>query len=347
MKVLHVVHNVDGYSGASIQALNLANNIKDIGISQALFCTSKVIVYSSSDFKVYSPYMPIFKLLSFIVCLIKERPRIVHFHGADFLLLLTAKIFLRKVYWKTTLLGGDDFDALTSIGGIKSRLKRRLFQLIDINNALTDVIASINRKYLPEHKVIVVPNGVYIPRAVGFKKERLAIIVAAIIQRKKIIECINVYEEELMKHGYRLEIIGPCDEGLDGFEQSYVEDVQARLNDNVVYLGKMGVEELREKYERASVLIHLSEKEGFPNVVLEAMAYGLFVIASDLDGLSDKLFLDEYAGVNYAVGDVINGSLLALIEQRLNNGTYVANIINNYSFKVVAEKTCEVYKLMD
>jgi glycosyltransferase involved in cell wall biosynthesis len=57
------------------------------------------------------------------------------------------------------------------------------------------------------------------------------------------------------------------------------------LNDAVKFVGS--VEDMPPVYQQASIFVLTSECEGSPNVVLEAMASGLPVIATKVGGVSD------------------------------------------------------------
>jgi glycosyltransferase involved in cell wall biosynthesis len=70
---------------------------------------------------------------------------------------------------------------------------------------------------------------------------------------------------------------------------------------NVHYLGEVkNSNELKEIYDRHDVLLNPSISEGMPNVILEAMARGLSVIASDVGATA--LLVNENTGVLIAPG---------------------------------------------
>lgn len=83
--------------------------------------------------------------------------------------------------------------------------------------------------------------------------------------------------------GYRLAIIG------DGPERSRLQVLAQRLgvSDRVVFTGRVAQKNLPAYYSAASALILASSREGWPNVLLEAMACGTPVVASNVGGVPE------------------------------------------------------------
>lgn len=71
------------------------------------------------------------------------------------------------------------------------------------------------------------------------------------------------------------------------------------LRDRVIFSGLLSQEELAHVYRRAEVLCVPSivtadgDRDGLPNVILEAMAYGVPVVASNLPGISEAVVHGE------------------------------------------------------
>lgn len=92
----------------------------------------------------------------------------------------------------------------------------------------------------------------------------------------------------------------PAELGLlgDGEEMPQLVKLSRALGvqDRVVFHGWLGREDLLEQYRRAHLFVCCSRKEGFGKVIIEAMAFGLPVIASDV-GVSRFLVNPPECGV--------------------------------------------------
>lgn len=118
------------------------------------------------------------------------------------------------------------------------------------------------------------------------------------------------------------------------------------LQERVEFLGY--VDNLVEQYEKADLVILPSLKEGTPNVVLEAYAYGRPVIVSNIESEKDVVRNDHLRfGLNGT--DEINKCIEYI--QGLSNKEYtdliVRNrqfVINNYSIDRMNERFYKVLR---
>ena len=83
--------------------------------------------------------------------------------------------------------------------------------------------------------------------------------------------------------GLRLDIVG------DGPERQKLEQLARNLGvaDRVRLIGRVAHERMPEVYSAADLLVLASEREGWPNVLLEAMACGTPVVATRVSGASE------------------------------------------------------------
>lgn len=96
---------------------------------------------------------------------------------------------------------------------------------------------------------------------------------------------------------------------------------ELRLGDRVVFLGPLSESEVRAEYEQADVFalpcrkLANGDQDGLPNVVLEAMAHGLPVVSTRLDGITEAID-DEDSGLLADQDDPagLAGKLARLIE---------------------------------
>ena len=64
---------------------------------------------------------------------------------------------------------------------------------------------------------------------------------------------------------------------------------QLHVNDRVIFTGVLDQDSLRARYRAADALILMSEREGMPNVILESLACGTPVLATNVGGIPELL----------------------------------------------------------
>ncbi|HUV84383.1 MAG TPA: glycosyltransferase, partial [Methanosarcinales archaeon] len=104
--------------------------------------------------------------------------------------------------------------------------------------------------------------------------------IGSIHLRKNLMTLIRVFKSsDLFKEGFKLVIAG----NKEGKRQNHYLELRAlaerlELSDSIVFLGNVDYEEVQHLYNCARCMISLSEYEGFPQVFLEAMTFGVPVI---------------------------------------------------------------------
>ena len=88
------------------------------------------------------------------------------------------------------------------------------------------------------------------------------------------------------------------------------------MEKRVIFLGSISQKELAQYYGASDVLVLASSREGWANVLLEAMACGTPIVASHVGGLPDVVNAFE-CGILVPPRDP--GALSAAIEQMLLN----------------------------
>ncbi len=157
----------------------------------------------------------------------------------------------------------------------------------------------------PDLKFTTIPNGVdleeFRPADDGEHEGPLRLLfVSRLIERKGLQYLIPALGQ-LRREGYdfRLRIVG------DGPMRARVETLVAKAGivDRVRMDGNIAHKDLPEVYQDADVFVLPSLSEGMPNVVLEAGASGLSMIATDVPG-SHELVVEGDNGRLVRVGDV-------------------------------------------
>lgn len=147
---------------------------------------------------------------------------------------------------------------------------------------------------------IVLPNPLRpLPTpAAAAARETLVIAVGRLDQRKGVDVVIRAFAEALRQHpGWTLALLGdgPLGDELRALAVSL--GVAARVQ----FVGH--VEHVEAWYARASILAHGSRVEGFPNVLLEAMAMGVCVVSADCPHGPAELIADGENGFLVPVDD--------------------------------------------
>ncbi|MDT3275662.1 glycosyltransferase family 4 protein [Shewanella sp. SP2S2-4] len=344
MRVIHYVHSFGGYSGATKQAISLSIELDKMGCKQ-IFISESVGRERKKNESNECIFLngTILGIIKFIYQLIIFRPDLVHFHGASFKYLLFSSIF-SKVYWKTTLNGDDDFDSLIhNSTGLKSIIKRKLLSLIDLNNSLTFQNYIINSKYLAKEKIVTIPNGVFFSDNINYEKEKVILVIATIIPRKRVLESISFYKKNFENKGYKLYIIGPYNDSfLDGYNSDYARVCLSYKSGNIIFTGKLESCQVQAYLQKASHLILFSLQEGMPNVVLEALSFGVIPIVTSMGGVSEEMLSPPLVGIIIEDKDLHN--VFELPESNLLTFNNCRNhIYKNFSIEKIAIRTYEAY----
>lgn len=104
-------------------------------------------------------------------------------------------------------------------------------------------------------------------------------------------------------------------------------------------------------YENADLFIHSSKSEGCPNVVLEAMACGVPVLATNTGGTPE--IINHNTGRLFEYKDVANlaNMILELIENETLRDELVINahnyILKNHTYKNLANKFISILKIIE
>lgn len=172
---------------------------------------------------------------------------------------------------------------------------RRAAKVILIDAATFDAV----RRAEPCVKTALIPNCVEIdslpqvvPREAGV---RTALFLGWVVPTKGVGELVEAWNQ-LNPPGWRLDIVGP----VDG---SYRDALLAgRDAASIRFVGQVPHEEAMRRMAICDVFVLPSYTEGFPNVVVEAMALGRPIVASDVGAIPEMLA--EGAGVLVKSRDV-------------------------------------------
>jgi glycosyltransferase involved in cell wall biosynthesis len=224
----------------------------------------------------------------------------------------------------------------------KTPRRRHLIKALDRATRVFSVSDSLRRHVVSlganSDKINVVGNGVDIHRfyqlpcsdarkKLGLPEHaRVLITVGGLVERKgfhRVIELLpeirKVYPEILYL------IVGGASAEGDWSEHLKQMVNELRVSDNVKFLGVVSPDELNIFLSAADIFVLPTRNEGWANVILEAMACGLPVIATDVGGNSEVICRQELGAI---VPFEDREALKIAILDALNNDWDADTIIN-------------------
>jgi glycosyltransferase involved in cell wall biosynthesis len=175
--------------------------------------------------------------------------------------------------------------------------------------------------------VCAIPYGIDVPAEVGAEDSDAPVLYAGRLSPEKNIDVIAAATEGL-----------PRIVAGDGPLRPLLPDT----------LGFVPPQDLAALYDRAGVVVLVSQMEGLPNVVLEAMAHGKTVVATPVGGIP-TLIEDGVTGLLVPAGDAV--ALRAAIDRvradaalrRHIGATARARVASYCSWSSVTARTMQVY----
>ncbi|HEV7322807.1 MAG TPA: glycosyltransferase family 4 protein [Ensifer sp.] len=288
------------------------------------------------------------------VCLAAwRRPDVLHIHaiGPALMTPLARMLGLKVVVTHH----GYDYDRQKWGGFARRTLKLGEFLGMRFSNGRVAISRDIAQTMRARHHVsmTLVPNGVGITppsgntgilAEFGLERRHYILLAARIVPEKRQLDLIRAFAKCNLA-GTKLVLAGGAE-----FESPYVAEVKAlaRETPGVVLTDFQSGDRLAELFANAALFVLPSSHEGMPIALLEAMAYGLPVLASDIVANQElDLAPDEY----FHLGDI--DALAAGITQKLaaplsdeEMRERAAHAEATYSWTNVAQKTAAVYSAL-
>jgi glycosyltransferase involved in cell wall biosynthesis len=211
------------------------------------------------------------------------------------------------------------------------------------------VAATMRQRY--GAPVAFVPNGVEIgdapaPAAVldrfGLVPRQYIVTVGRLVPEKRQLDLIGAYSELKAPH-IKLVIVGASDH-----PDAYVRQLEAAAaaTPGVVMTGLQTGAALAELFANARLFVLPSSHEGMPIALLEALGYGLPVLASDIDAnIELSLPAADYfpLGDRKALADAIRRQLDEPMSQS-RAAEQRRRVLRDFAWDSVAEQTVAIYR---
>ena len=174
--------------------------------------------------------------------------------------------------------------------------------VISVSAPMADVAGDLG---VPDDRLHMIPNGVdtetFRPRdAAAARRElglpadgRLIVTVAHLGRRKGHRETIRALAD--LSSDVRLILVGGDGEGGKNIRAIRALAAELGLGDRVILVGRQPYDKVPTYFNAADVSVLASYREGCPNVVLESLASGTPVVASDV-GAVPRLLAEPSAG---------------------------------------------------
>lgn len=178
--------------------------------------------------------------------------------------------------------------AYSDLGPVRRRLRPVVYRRAASVVVLSDEIAEQARQGWRLERVTVIPNPAPTPPPdvpATTQRERVVLSVGRLNELKGHLMLVEAWATaEARHHGWRLRIVG------DGTMRARIEEAAERLGVTSTIELPGELPDVGAEYLRAPVFVLPSVVEGFPNALLEAMAYGCACVATECPGaVSDML----------------------------------------------------------
>jgi glycosyltransferase involved in cell wall biosynthesis len=299
--------------------------------------------------------------------LLKNRKKynIIHCHQSysPMSIGIIAKLFLNKpvIVKLTSSMILSEFSELRRLPLYK--IRKFFLKKVDKFIALIPTIKEeAKRNDIPNERVLIIPNGVNIKQkssyylnnklsargAIGLKKndEKIVIFTGRLSKEKGLDTLIKAWSLISRTTKSKLFIVGEDDLSRNIANEIKALVTQFDLENSVIFTGR--VEDTTDYLIASDIFVLPSIVEGMSNSLLEAMAAGCAIIASDIEP-NKELIIDNINGLLFKVGNelALSEKLITLLSNPLLceklGKTAKQTIIDSYSIDKVADKYIQLY----
>ena len=214
------------------------------------------------------------------------------------------------------------------------------------------LIKEINSKYIESSKIELIPNGVLLAENCPTlqEKENAFCFVGLVCERKKTYESIKYFIDNYSQDEKtsKMYVVGPHKniQNNHEFSNEYVNSCFELIKNNnlenrVIFTDRVSKEETQNIFKKCKALLFFSDKEGLPNVVLEAMANNCVPITSEMHGVIREIFEDKKQG--YIFDDKFEKIDISLIDEIIENKVTYLHVSDRFGIDVVSQKYRGIY----
>ncbi len=303
------------------------------------------------------PLLFLFATLSYIFLMYKFRPFIVHFFLPTAYLFGGLLSFLHRP--PCMVMSRRSLNGYQLKNPYLTKIEYMLHSRMNVilGNSIS-VIKDLLLEGIPSEKVGLIYNGVdfnYIlstkPKTVTraqFNIDQNAFVIVCVANlipykgHKDLLEAINIIKNDLPGK-WRLLLVGR-DTGMKADLITYAETLQ--ITSNILWLGER--DDVADIYAASDIGVLCSHEEGFSNSLLEGMANGIPMIATDVGGNSEAIVSGESGIIVPSRSpDQIGNAILKLFSNPLLRKSISSNaslrVRDLFSINLCASKYEKVY----
>ena len=267
-----------------------------------------------NNIKIIHIHSPMYLLIA-VYGKIKGLPCFISYHGNEH-----NKIYPKKIMGLLfNNIFNITFSLSTDINNYKKLYKNYNNRFQTINNAVDKTVFFNNR----------------------IKRKEQIITVGRLEQQKGyqyLIEGFSAFQKNNPE--YQLVFVG------DGQLKNILHEKVKKLglDDNVNFVGRLNQKQLMEKYNESEIFIMSSLWEGFPKVLLEAIACGCKVVATKVDAIPSILGENYHYLISPNSSNEIETTLKKIINIKQNNyDKLYSSILTKYSWQNVRSDMERMY----
>ena len=198
------------------------------------------------------------------------------------------------------------------------------------------------KQQFPNHadKIVYVPNGMlpsfsgeispgFLPQELSISPQNYVLTVGRLVPEKGFHDLVVAYKKA--NTGLKLVIVGDADH-----RDEYSVTLLKQANDNVIFAGRRGGDELKALFKHAKVFVLPSYHEGLPIVALEAISAGTKVLLSDI---APNLDIEAPTDSYFHVGDTSSLSNKISNIESLSLNMNQASFLQKFNWDQIAQST--------
>lgn len=302
IKIVHLLYS--GLGGHSSVFFNIASSKAGVQFSHIAFFGGVETLNQDSESRCINQSIPFIFLLKkqgvdlkfnyqIFKTLLKDRPKILMLHGAGFLIPV---LFYKIISLKTRILIRD-----TQAPHLKTKFDwclliiahffcdKMVFLTVESFQSLKKVLNFL----FNNSKSLIIPNGVnsiqFYQKTSLFNKETVNLGMQSRLQQIKdhptLIKAFSLLIAKNTDYNFKLHIAG---DGATIGQLKFLTS-QLKLEDHIIFYGMLEEEELIDFMQNLDIYIHATFGETMSNSILQAMACGLPIVASDVKGVNNLI----------------------------------------------------------